>query len=266
MTDAELNARLRANLRALRALQTRTTPLRGLELPGVQALCLPGPGAPLLTQQVLYAHPEALAPALPQVEAWYRAQGVPAWRVSVTPGDTLAEAALAAAGYTPGGGIPAMGRSLAPAPPLRPPPGLSVEHTEDLSEVVALNLRCYGPEAMDFLRGWGNGPPPATRPHGVLVREAGRVLSVGMTFEQDDTAGVYLVATHPDARRRGLGARVMEGLHAGALARGRAAAVLQSTPEGVGMYQRLGYRSLGTWSNWVRHAEGPRPPPGATPG
>lgn len=264
MTDAELTVRLRANLLALKAMQTRTTSLRGLELPGVRALCLPGRGVPLFQQQVLYAHPEALAPALPHLEAWYRQQHVPAWRVLVTPGDSHAESALAAAGYTPEGGVPAMGLSLAPAPPSRLPPGLTVEHSENPREVIELNMRCYAPGVMDFLRVWGGESPPDVPLYGVLVREAGRLLSVGLALDQDDTAGVYMVATHPDARRRGLGALVMEGLHAEALARGRAASVLQSSEEGVGMYQRVGYRHLGTWVNWVRHAG--EAAPGAAPG
>ncbi|OJH36672.1 GNAT family N-acetyltransferase [Cystobacter ferrugineus] len=264
MTDAELTARLRASLLALKAMQTRTTALRGLELPGVRALCLPGRGIPLFQQQVLYAHAKALAPALPHVEAWYREHRVPAWRVIVTPGDSLAEAALSAAGYTPEGGMPAMGLSLAPTPPSPIPPGLTVEHSEDPREVIELNMRCYPPGVMDFLSAWRGESPPDVPLYGVLVREAGRVLSVGLALDLDDTAGVYMVATHPDARRRGLGALVMEGLHADALARGRAASVLQSSEEGVGMYQRVGYRHLGTWVNWVRRLE--EAAPGAAPG
>ncbi|WNG21476.1 GNAT family N-acetyltransferase [Cystobacter fuscus] len=264
MTDAELTARLRANLLALKGMQTRTTALRGLELPGVRALCLPGRGVPLFQQQVLYAHPEALAPALPLLEAWYRDQGVPAWRVLVTPGDSHAESALAAAGYTPEGGMPAMGLCLAPAPPSRLPPGLSLESSDDPREVIELNMRCYAPGVMDFLGVWGGESPPDVPLHGVLVREAGRVLSAGLALDLDDTAGVYMVATHPDARRRGLGARVMEALHAQALARGRVASVLQSSDEGVSMYRGIGYRHLGTWVNWVRRAG--QADPGAAPG
>ncbi|WP_043435753.1 GNAT family N-acetyltransferase [Cystobacter fuscus] len=264
MTDAELTARLRANLLAFKAMQTRTTALRGLEMPGVRALCLPGRGVPLFQQQVLYAHPEALAPALPRLEAWYRDQHVPAWRVLVTPGDSHAESALAAAGYAPEGGMPAMGLCLAPTPPSRLPPGLCLESSEDPREVIELNRLCYPPGVMDFLGVWGGGSPPDVPLYGVLVREAGRVLSGGLALDLDDTAGVYMVATHPEARRRGLGARVMEALHARALARGRAASVLQSSEEGVAMYQHIGYRHLGTWVNWVRRAG--QAAPGAAPG
>lgn len=255
MTDAELQARLRANMLALKALQARTTPLRVLDLPGVRALCLPGPGLPLFQQQVLYLHPNALGPALPRLEAWYREQAVEAWRVPVTPGDAAPATALAAAGYAPEGEVHALGQLLAPAPPPGLPPGLTLERPRLPDEVTALNLRCYGPGVMDFLLGWRLETTPATPLHYVLVREAGRVLAAGMAFDHEDTAGVYNVATHPDARRRGLGTLLMEALQADALERGRRAVVLQASLDGLVMYQRMGYRMLGAWTNWVRRPE-----------
>jgi predicted GNAT family acetyltransferase len=88
----------------------------------------------------------------------------------------------------------------------------------------------------------------------VLVRQAGRALAGGVSFEQGGTAGIYLVATHPEARRQGLAGLVMQGLHADARARGCTVAVLQASPLGHGLYQRLGYRDVGAWTSWVRRA------------
>ncbi|MFY0582127.1 GNAT family N-acetyltransferase [Cystobacter fuscus] len=263
MTDAELTARLRANLLALKAMQTRTTALRGLELPGVRALCLPGRGVPLFQQQVLYAHPEALAPALPELEARYRGQRVPAGESSSLrglarrgrPGRRRLHARGRHARHGPG----ARARSALPPPPGALPGVLRGPARGDRAQQALLP-----PGVMDFLGVWEGESPPDVPLYGVLVREAGRVLSGGLALDLDDTAGVYMVATHPDARRRGLGARVMEALHARALARGRAAAVLQSSEEGVGMYRAVGYRHLGTWVNWVRRVG--EAAPGAAPG
>ena len=255
MTDVELDTRLRSNLLALKGLQLHARTLQGLELPGVLALCEPLHPEVLFQQQVLYREPEALGPALPQLEAWYRAHGVPVWRVSVTPGHTAAERALEAAGYRPGSPVMAMGReldaALSPSLPPSLPPGLTLEWPEDMDEVLTLNERCYAPGSMDFLASWRR-PPLDPRMRAVLVCEGGRALSAGFTFEHEDAAGVYMIATHPEARRRGLGVRVMEALHADTLARGRRLVVLQASVDGLPLYQGLGYRALGEWINWVR--------------
>jgi|GEM_PF-1311296 len=266
MTDAELHARLRTNLLAFKALQMRTSSLEGLDVPGARALCLAGGTQPLYQQQVLYAWPEALGPALPAVESWYLARRVRAWRVSVTPGDTDAETALARAGYQREDGMPAMGRTLEHALPPSLPLGITLERPDDLDAVMAINGLCYPPSSMDFLDAWRRAPLPDPRVHAVLAREAGRALACSLSFEHEGCAGIYLVATHPDARRRGLGALVMEAMHADAFARGCTTAVLQASEHGVSLYPGLGYRTLGTWVNWVRRLPRVLEPPEAAPG
>jgi GNAT superfamily N-acetyltransferase len=254
MTDAELTTRLRSNLLAFRLLQARHGRLRMRELPGVWAFALPERGDNLFQQQVLYQDARALAEALTPLEAWYREQGVRAWRVPVPPEDPAAEAVLARAGLQPGDTLPAMGLPLVHPPPPYLPAGTTLEHPDDLDEVMTLNALFYGPDSVAHFESWRTPPLPSTQVHAVLVREAGRALAGGVSVEQGDTAGIYLVATHPAARRRGLGALVMRGLHADAHARGRTVAVLQASPMGHGLYQRLGYRELGAWTSWVRRA------------
>ncbi|HEX8437305.1 GNAT family N-acetyltransferase [Archangium sp.] len=253
MTDAELSARLRANILDFKALQARTSSLRMLDLPGVRAFALPGSHDTLFQQQVLYENAPALAEALAPLEAWYREHQVPAWRVPVLPGDLAAEAVLARFGHRPEDFIPAMGIALTHPPP-QLPPGITLEHPEDLDEVLALNGLAYGPHHVGFFQSWRTRPLPSPQLHAVLLREAGRALAGGVSFEQEDLAGIYLVATHPDARRRGLGALVMHALHADARARGRAFAVLQASDMGHPLYLRLGYRDVASWRNWVRRA------------
>lgn len=252
MTDAELSARLRGNLLAFKTLQARHGPLRLRELPGVRAFALPESRDNVYQQQVLYEHTEALAEALAPLEAWYRELGVPAWRVPVLPGDSATEAVLRGAGHRPEDDIPALGLFLTHPRPPSLPPGLTLERPDDLSAVLELNGLSYGSRHIAFYASWRTGPMPFAHLHAVVAREEGRALACGVCFEQEDTAGIYLVATHPQARNRGLGTRVMHALHADAHARGRAVAVLQATPLGHGLYRRLGYRDLGAWSNWVR--------------
>lgn len=252
MTDAELSARLRSNILDFKTVQARHGPLRMYELPGVRAFALPQGRDNLFQQQALYEHPQALAEALAPLGAWYRELGVPAWRVPVLPGDTAAEAVLSRAGHRPEAAIPAMGLLLAHPRPPRLPPGLTLEHPDDLGTVMELNGLSYGQENIGFYASWRTGTMPSAQVHAVVVREAGRALACGVCFEREDTAGIYLVATHPVARRRGLGELVMHGLHADARARGRSVTVLQATPMGHGLYRRLGYRDLGGWISWVR--------------
>ncbi|HEX8823141.1 MAG TPA: GNAT family N-acetyltransferase [Archangium sp.] len=255
MTDAELTARLRGNILDFKLLQARHGPLRMRELPGVRAFALPSPLANVFQQQVLYENPQALAESLAPLEAWYRELGVPAWRVPVLPpGDPAAEAVLRHAGHRAEDAITGMGLPLTHPLAPRLPPGITLEHPDDLDAVLELNGLAYGRDNVGAYTGWRTGPLPSTHLHAVVVREAGRALACGVSFEQGDTAGIYLVATHPDARRRGLGALVMHGLHADAHARGRSVAVLQASVMGLGLYQRLGYRDLGGWTNWVRRA------------
>jgi GNAT superfamily N-acetyltransferase len=144
-----------------------------------------------------------------------------------------------------------MGIPLTHLPP-QLPSGLTLEHPDDLDAVMTLNALFYGPDSVAHFESWRAPPLPSPQVHAVLVREAGRELAAGVSVEQADTAGIYLVATHPDARRRGLGALVMQGLHADARARGCTVAVLQASPMGHPLYQQLGYRELGGWTNWVR--------------
>lgn len=253
MTDTELTARLRANILEFKALQAHSGPLGMLELPGVRAFSLPGCPDNLFQQQVLYDDAPALAAALQPVAAWYHAQGVPDWRVPVLPGDSAAEAVLRRAGYQLEDLTPAMGLALAHPPPLLTA-DLTLERPDDLDEVMALNALSYGAEYVNYFQSWRVMPLPSPHLHAVLVRERGRALAGGVSFERGDTAGIYLVATHPEARHRGLGALVMHGLHADAHARGRAVAVLQASSMGHGLYRRLGYRELGAWRNWVHRA------------
>jgi GNAT superfamily N-acetyltransferase len=252
MTDAELTARLYDNIRAFKILQAEQGPLRMLSLPGVWAFALPPRGSNLFQQQVLYESPHALAEALASLEPWYRRLGVRAWRISVLPGDLATESLLARQGYHPEDIIPAMGLPLAYAPPV--PPGLPLVRPDELDEVLELNALCYGPEDVEYYRAWRTAPLPSSHTHAVVLREEGRAVSGGVCFEHQGVAGIYLVATHPRARRRGLGAAVMHGLHADARARGCTAAVLQASLPGQGLYRRLGYRELGPWTNWVRRS------------
>ncbi|WP_224368673.1 GNAT family N-acetyltransferase [Hyalangium versicolor] len=252
MTDAELAARLRANIVAYKQFQTAQGGLRHLGLPGVWAFAQPSHPATVSQQQVFFDDTEALEAAVPRFEDFYRSHGVRLWRVPLPPGAPASlERALASAGYHPEeGGTTAMGICLADTPVV--PPSIPLEDLRTQEELIPLNEEAFGPGTSIHLEPWHSQSFPQLHIRG--VREGGRLLSGGLTHEQGDTAGVYLVATAHAARGRGLASELMRGLFLEARARGCTAAVLQSTELGYGVYQRVGMRDLGTWVNWVRRA------------
>lgn len=249
MTDAELSARMRENLVAYKQLQGADAALRHLSLPGVEASALLPQPTMLFQQMVVYTHPEALAEALGPLDAFFREHRIPAWRVSVPTGDAEAERLLSRAGYHPADVVRVMGLTLDALPVA--PPSLPLERPRDMRTLIALNEEAFG-ERMLHTHLWREHLPPGL--HVAQLREAGRPVAGGAALDAGDSAGIYLVATVPSARRRGLASEVMRGLLHDARARGLAASVLQSTELGHGVYKRLGYRDVDGWTNWVRRA------------
>ncbi|WP_223639856.1 GNAT family N-acetyltransferase [Corallococcus sp. EGB] len=246
MTDAELTQRLHTNLIAFKTLQAERGPLLHLRLPGVDAFALPA-YQDAHFQQVLFTDADALARALPAVTDFYRGHGLPRWRVTLAPGQGDATRVLGAAGYRPDFTVVAMGSWLKELPDAAP--GVPVEPVEDLNDLVEINVQTYGPEWRDILSVWQQ--PPRLTVNTVVAREHGRALSCGLTVDVADTAGVYLVATLPEARGLGLASAVMRGIIAEARKRGCTAMVLQSTPAGIRVYRHLGFRDIGLWEHWV---------------
>ncbi|NMO19982.1 GNAT family N-acetyltransferase [Pyxidicoccus fallax] len=250
MTNAELTERLRVNVIAFRHLQRERGQLRHLGLPGVDAFSLPTLPGEAYFQQVYFADAGALSAALPALEDFYRGQGVAAWRVLVPPGHAEGGRLLGGAGYRPDEHLSdAMGLVLDDLPDV--PPAIPLETPDTQEDLVAINVATYGD--------WGGAVavwnrPPRLPVHTLVAREAGRPLACGFTLDVGDTAGVYMVATAPEARGRGLASEVMRGLLSDARARGMRASVLQATPQGMGVYRRLGYRDLGGWVSWEYRA------------
>lgn len=254
MDDAALLERLEENQRAFRRAQADCAPslLRRFEAAaGAEAYSLAADAdKPWFHVALCDAH--LMAQALPQVEAFFREVGVRAWRV-VAPGeDRLASRTLRARGYLPQETTWAMGRLLEGAPEaLLPALAADVEVVVAASPdaLSPLNDATYGPTP-DVLRALLRQMPPGPLHTRLLSRE-GRALSGGFTFEAGGTAGLYNVVTHPEARGQGLAEQLVRALLAGARERGCRAVVLQSSDMALGVYRRLGFRTLGTHVHWV---------------
>ena len=126
----------------------------------------------------------------------------------------------------------------------------SVE-TPPLAVVGELNDRAYGQEGR-------LGPliaaidDPRVHTHGIRVD--GEWACVALTLRLGDDVSVQYVATDPSFRRRGLAARVVAAALAEARADGLRTATLQASPDGYGVYERLGFRTVATLRASIAHA------------
>jgi GNAT superfamily N-acetyltransferase len=87
--------------------------------------------------------------------------------------------------------------------------------------------------------------------HQMVAWLDGKPVGTGMVLYASGAAAVYNVATLPAHRRQGIGAAIMSRLHNQALADGYGATVLASTPMGLPLYEKLGYRHEGYQVGYV---------------
>lgn len=108
---------------------------------------------------------------------------------------------------------------------------------------LAYQQRALGPLLASFPPGIG---------HGYGIRDhSGRLVSAAVALDVGADTSVQWVVTHPDRRRQGLSARLLRVLLAEARDRGQTTASLQSSPDGFSLYQRLGFRTVGTLRAYV---------------
>ncbi|MEO5940655.1 MAG: GNAT family N-acetyltransferase [Candidatus Limnocylindrales bacterium] len=87
---------------------------------------------------------------------------------------------------------------------------------------------------------------PRAVQHTYLARLDGRAVGTSLGFVVEGVVGVYNVATLEDARRRGVGAAITAAAVAGGLADGAVATLLETSPLGRPVYERLGFREIGS--------------------
>ena len=90
---------------------------------------------------------------------------------------------------------------------------------------------------------------------GFVCAEEGRAAAYGGMLSVLDEGQITNIATHPDYRRRGLGAAVLEALLAEARARGLAFVTLEvreSNVPAIALYQKLGFKTVGRRPGFYR--------------
>ena len=224
---------------------------RVIERDGVTAAVVPSCPARSVVNCVVYSDVSALGDALDELAAEYERAGVHAWTVWVPEHDREAAELLARAGHVLDARPAAMVRDLGDFE-LSPPFELDLIEP-DMEEAARVNDAAYGFDA-DFQSAFKEVPPEPVHLH--LARADGAPACTVLTYEEDGECGIYLVATLPEARGRGLAIALMTHALLDARQRGCATTSLQATQRGRPVYQRLGYRDLGQIHMWERR----RPP------
>jgi len=115
--------------------------------------------------------------------------------------------------------------------------------TPSLTVVGELNDRAYGqPDRLGPLIAAIDDP--RVRTHGLRVD--GEWACVALTLRVGDDVSVQYVATDAAYRRRGLAGRLLSAALTVARADGLRTATLQASPDGRGVYERLGFRTVAT--------------------
>lgn len=250
MDDAKLRARRLASQRHHLELVGRASDgARCVDLPGgVRAAITPVRPDRSVVNGVAYNDTDALIAAVDQLAGIYEEADIQAWTVWVPEGDARAAEALRAAGHVLDGQPRDMGGVLAEMD-LEPRAALELDPEPSWVDIAEVNEAAYYSSA----QGGYFGPALARldeRPY--LARLDGRPASSLAIADADGDAYVQLVATRPEAQRRGLAGELLRLALREAAARGCTTTTLEGTAAGAPVYRRLGYRDLGELQMWER--------------
>ena len=219
-----------------------------LEMDSVLASVVPAVPERSLPNSVVYESQEALIAALPELARHYDEAGVDAWTVWTPDADSDAIAALDEGGHTLDADPVAMTMDLAG---LGEPREVEYRTGGDLVPVVAdLNDRSYPVDGAPFTRMMSGQPPGAMRNY--VADVDGEPAACLQVYPIEGDASVWLVATLPEARGRGLAGRLMHRALWDARANGCDLSSLQATKMGEPIYARLGYESHGALQMWEK--------------
>jgi GNAT superfamily N-acetyltransferase len=224
---------------------------RVLEREGVIAQVSPSAPDASLFNSVTYRDAAALRAALAELESVYADAGVRAWTVWVHESDTEAGALLREGGHVLDSSPEGMGCGL---DELIAPEGLDELDSTESPEIEQLQLvlaEGYGFPLELSRRVIANVPSGPTTVVGLAHLDGRPACTAQVTIAGED-AGVYAVATVPDARGRGLARRLLYALLKRAAASGARTTTLQASQMGRGVYAAMGYRCFGPMNMWER--------------
>ena len=214
--------------------------------PGVQACVVPCCPDRSITNAVVYTDAAALLEAHDELLELYAGAGVRAWTVWVVPGDDELGAALEARGHL---------RDSSPEMMVAPmseidldgagDPALDLDPVPSWPLIGRLNDLAYGlpPGTLEPVVVDMDDP----RMRAFITRLSGEPVAGLATYESPEgDCALEFVATAPQARGRGLAAALLRHALRGARERGCTSVSLEASAMGRPVYERLGYRAVGT--------------------
>jgi ribosomal protein S18 acetylase RimI-like enzyme len=240
MDDATLFARTYASLREFYRLPgAGPGDSSTVELEGVTAAVVPATPDRSFMNSVVYETTADLERALPELADVYRSAGVAAWTVWVPDGDEHAAELLEQAGHVLDASPAAMAMELDSL--TAPRPDLDLVPAPSLETVGAINDRAYDLDGGDIEPGIRD----LTGLRAYVSGLEGRPVCCAAALDHGDDCTITLVATLPEARRRGLAAKLVTLALHDARDRGCTTTTLEATKTGYPVYLKLGYRDLG---------------------
>ena len=207
--------------------------------------CSVGVPIPLFNQAFVFEEPEV--DDLVAAVGWLSQRHVPFW---VTAPESVATAIgemAGAAGLVPGGTMPGMVLTSlddVPAGATGEPDTQLVTDPALLSDVALVTAEAFGAplEAAQML-------VPASmlddeRSSWFVTHVDGEPAACGQLLRTDDVAGVYAIAVREQFRRQGLGAAITWAVLAAGRDAGCSTGVLQASPMGKPVYDRMGFDTV----------------------
>jgi GNAT superfamily N-acetyltransferase len=222
---------------------------RLLELDGVIATIVPATPERSITNSVAYENTGALEQALDQLASAYHETGIRAWTVWVPERDRAAQDLLEGLGHELDARPAGMALELGE---FDRAPSLDFELDRDppAVDVGRLNDAAYGFDE-EFTRAFARLPDELNV---YAARVDGEAIACVGSIHDDGDCGIYMVATHPAARGRGLARELMTAALRDGRSAGCESASLQSTAMGKPLYARLGFRDFGAIQMWEKRA------------
>lgn len=219
-----------------------------VRLEGVAAAVVPACPERSVVNSVGYDRAANLAAGLEDLAVAYDRAGVDAWTVWVPQEDREAADLLRDAGHALDASPVAMGAALSDMALEDPEPD-DWYRTQDVDELAPLNDRAYGYDG-SFERALRGFHPDSAEVY--VTRVDGQPASCLMTIDREADRHIILVATVPEARGRGLASGLLTRALADGCEAGLETTSLIATKLGAPIYERLGYRIVGTIEMWER--------------
>jgi GNAT superfamily N-acetyltransferase len=86
---------------------------------------------------------------------------------------------------------------------------------------------------------------------GYLAEADGQAVATGLGVRSGGAIGIFNISVVPSARRRGLGRAMTVRVMADAFAAGADMAYLNPSPDGLVLYESLGFRAVETWTTFT---------------